>query len=167
MIPKGRHLRGSYLHATGRTQGFLPSWCLTSERAASARRCWKLARQWCRCGRRAVTTTSAATTGTSGSWTGWCRTSRTVTASTGPRTRWRCSGCGNPREGQDRAVRFRGDADQPALHHPLRAGPAAPGRQAHPGGVPEDDLRPAGPLQEPVQAGDRGRLWGARSLLGL
>ena len=37
--------------------------------------------------------------------------------------------------------------DQPALHHPLRAGPAAPGHQADPGGVPEDDLRPAGPLQ--------------------
>ena len=39
-------------------------------------------------------------------------------------------------EGQDRAVRLAGDADQPALHHPLRAGPAAPGHQAHPGRVP-------------------------------
>ena len=26
--------------------------------------------------------------------------------------------------------------DQPALHHPLRAGPAAPGREAHPRAVP-------------------------------
>ena len=39
------------------------------------------------------------------------------------------------------------DHDQPALHHPLRAGPAAPGHQADPRGVPADDLRPARPLQ--------------------
>ena len=52
--------------------------------------------------------------------------------------------------------------DQPALHHPLRAGPAAPGRQAHPGRVPADDLRPARPLQGPVQAGDQGRRGQAR-----
>jgi Ethanolamine utilization protein EutJ (predicted chaperonin) len=44
-----------------------------------------------------ATTTSAVTTGTSGSSTGWCRTSRTATASTCPRTRWRCSGCVRPR----------------------------------------------------------------------
>ena len=50
-------------------------------------------------------------------------------------------------EGQDRAVQLRRDHHQPALHHRTPRGPAAPGRQAHPGGVPEDDLRPARPLQ--------------------
>ena len=39
----------------------------------------------------------------------------------------------------------------------LRAGPAAPGHQADPRRVPADDLRPAGPLQDPVQAGHQGR----------
>ena len=54
------------------------------------------------------------------------------------------------------------DQHQPALHHPLRAGPAAPGHQADPGGVPEDDLRPARPLQGAVPAGDQGRRHQAR-----
>ena len=47
-------------------------------------------------------------------------------------------------------------------HLPLGRRPAAPGRQADPGGVPADDLRPARPLQEPVPAGHQGRQHQAR-----
>ena len=49
------------------------------------------------------------------------------------------------------------DHDQPALHHRLRRGPAAPGREADPRRVPADDRRPARPLQGPVQPGHQGR----------
>ena len=45
-----------------------------------------------------MTTGSAATTGTSGSWTGWSRGSRTTTASTWARTRWPCSACSEAAE---------------------------------------------------------------------
>ena len=51
------------------------------------------------------------------------------------------------REGQDRAVRSQHDHDQPAVHHRRRRqGPAAPGRDADPGGVPADHRGPARPL---------------------
>ena len=42
------------------------------------------------------------------------------------------------------------DHDQPALHHGLRRGPAAPGREAHARPVPAADRGPAGALQDPV-----------------
>jgi hypothetical protein len=70
---------------------------------------------------------------------------------------------GDRGEGQDRAVQLDRVADQPALHHPLRPGPAAPGHQAVQGRVPEDDLRPARPLQGAVPAGDQGRRGQARA----
>ncbi len=46
-------------------------------------------------------------------------------------------------EGQDRAVQPVRDQHQPALHHGLRRGPAAPRREADPGRVPAADRRPA------------------------
>nr|WP_309229954.1 Hsp70 family protein [Blastococcus sp. TML/M2B] len=44
-----------------------------------------------------MTTTSVATTGTRRSWTTWSRPSTPRTASTCPRTSWRCSGSARPR----------------------------------------------------------------------
>src|SRR6266487_276580 len=70
-----------------------PTWAA----APSTCPCSRSARASWRSRRPAATTTSAATTGISGSSTGWFRTSRTATASTYPRTRWRCSGCVRPR----------------------------------------------------------------------
>ena len=61
------------------------------------------------------------------------------------------------REGQDRAVLVHRDLDQPALHHGLRRGPAAPGREAHPRPVPAADRRPAGALQDAVPQRHQGR----------
>ena len=49
---------------------------------------------------------------------------------------------GGGREGQDRAVAGAADADQPALHHRHRRGPAPPRRAAHPGQVPGAHRRP-------------------------
>jgi hypothetical protein len=96
-------------------------------------------------------TTSAATTGTSGSSTGWSPSSRTPTASTCPRTRWPAAPQGGRREGQDRAVQVAADPDQPAVHHRHRRRPAAPRRDAHPGQVPGADRRPARALQGPFE----------------
>ena len=41
------------------------------------------------------------------------------------------------------------DLDQPAVHHPRRVRPAAPGGEADPLGVPAAHLRPARPLPRP------------------
>ena len=60
-------------------------------------------------------------------------------------------------EGQDRAVQPVRDHDQPALHHRLVRGPAAPRREAHPGRVPAAHGRPARALQGPVPPGHQGR----------
>ena len=49
------------------------------------------------------------------------------------------------------------DHDQPALHHRVRRGPAAPGREAHPRPVPAAHRGSAGALQGPVPPGDQGR----------
>ena len=49
------------------------------------------------------------------------------------------------------------DLDQPALHHGVRRGPAAPGREAHPRAVPAADRGPAGALQDAVPQGHQGR----------
>ena len=45
------------------------------------------------------------------------------------------------------------DLDQPAVHHPRRVRPAAPGGEADPLAVPAAHLRPARPLPHPVQRG--------------
>ena len=73
-----------------------PSSSSTSAAAPSTCPCWRSARASSRSRPPAATTTSAATTGTSGSSTTWSSSSRTATASTCPRTRWRCSGCARP-----------------------------------------------------------------------
>ena len=61
------------------------------------------------------------------------------------------------REGEDRAVLLHRDHDQPALHHGLRRGPAAPGREAHARPVPAADRGPAGALQDAVPQRHQGR----------
>ncbi len=52
---------------------------------------------------------------------------------------------------------FHRDLDQPAVHHGVRRGPAAPGREAHPRPVPAADGRPAGALQDAVPQRHQGR----------
>ncbi|CAM5232250.1 Chaperone protein DnaK OS=Streptomyces violarus OX=67380 GN=dnaK PE=2 SV=1 [Streptomyces violarus] len=61
------------------------------------------------------------------------------------------------REGEDRAVQFHRDDDQPALHHGLRRGAAAPRREADPGPVPGAHRGPARPLQGALPPGGPGR----------
>ena len=83
---------------------------------------------------------------------------RTATASTCPRTRWRCSGCARPpRRRRSSCPASHRDHDQPAVHHGRRRGPAAPGRDAHPRRVPAADRGPARPLQGAVPPGHQGR----------
>ena len=118
----------------------------------------ELARASSRSSRPAVTTTSAATTGTSGSSTTWSRRSAVEhgidlgAGQDGPAASPR-----GGREGQDRAVRGDHDQHQPALHHGRPGRPAAPGHDPDPGRVPAHDAGPARPLQGPVRAGDQGR----------
>ena len=78
-------------------------------------RCSTSATELSRSRRPAATTTSVVTTGTSALSTGWCRTSSPATASTCPRTRWRCSGCARPRRRQRSSSHPSWKRDQPAL----------------------------------------------------
>ena len=55
------------------------------------------------------------------------------------------------------------DHDQPALHHPLRAGPAAPGQKLTRAEFQRMTSRPARPHQGPVPAGHQGRRDQARA----
>jgi len=108
-------------------------------------------------------TTSVGTTGTSASWTGWCRTFKNnyghgpVQGQDGAAAAWREFRRRRPRSSCSGSAETH---DQPALHHPLRAGPACTWTtKLTPGRVPEDDLGPArtaprGPFQQVIKDGN-------------
>ena len=60
-------------------------------------------------------------------------------------------------EGEDRALELDADLHQPALHHRVGRGPAAPRRDPHPRAVRAADRRPARAHQGAVRRGHQGR----------